>query len=180
MKSIIDYINENLQFINESFECDVLKRADSSIKKLQKEQNDYYKEMYGDTTYVRKLQSIKDVFSWIPGVELSKVTNDMVSEANPSDKETIEEIEAHEKSFNPDEQNMLLSQSNIYLDPEGAYQVPQLDQFSQSMSNRIDMIRDNMYTLPTAEEVKQIPQNQDNQMIQAIYFLDDSKIKEEE
>ena len=99
---------------------------------------------------------------------------------DPSDKETIEEIEAHEKSFNPDEQNMLLSQSNIYLDPEGAYQVPQLDQFSQSMSNRIDMIRDNMYTLPTAEEVKQIPQNQDNQMIQAIYFLDDSKIKEEE
>ena len=92
MKSIIDYINENLQFINESFECDVLKRADSSIKKLQKEQNDYYKEMYGDTTYVRKLQSIKDVFSWIPGVELSKVTNDMVSEANPSDKETIKRI----------------------------------------------------------------------------------------
>lgn len=99
---------------------------------------------------------------------------------DPSDKETIEEIEAHEKSFNPDEQNMLLSQSNIYLDPEGAYQVPQLDQFSQSMSDRIDMIRDNMYTLPTVEEVKQIPQNQDNQMIQAIYFLDDSKIKEEE
>ena len=92
MKSIIDYINESLQFINEAFECDVLKRADASIKKLQKEQNDYYKEMYGDTTYVRKLQSIKDVFSWIPGVELSKVTNDMVSEANPSDKETIKRI----------------------------------------------------------------------------------------
>lgn len=92
MKSIIDYINENLQFINESFECDVLKKADASIKKLQKQQNDYYKEMYGDTTYVRKLQSIKDVFSWIPGVELSKVTNDMVSEASPSDKETMKRI----------------------------------------------------------------------------------------
>ena len=36
MKSIIDYINENLQFINESFECDVLKRADSSIKNCKK------------------------------------------------------------------------------------------------------------------------------------------------
>ena len=48
--------------------------------------------MYGDTTYVRKLQSIKDVFSWIPGVELSKVTNDMVSEASPSDKETMKRI----------------------------------------------------------------------------------------
>ena len=92
MKKVIEYINESLQIINESFECDVLKRADASIKKLQKEQNDYYKQMYGDTTYVRKLQSIKDVFSWIPGVELSKVTNDMVSEASPSDKETMKRI----------------------------------------------------------------------------------------
>ena len=91
---------------------------------------------------------------------------------DPADKETIEEIEGHEKSFNPEEQNMLLSQSNIYLDPEGAYQVPQLDKFSQSISNRIDMIKDNMYALPTMQEAQQLPIHQ--QDIEAITFLDDS------
>lgn len=93
MKSVIEYINESLQIINESFECDVFKKADASIKKLQQEQNAYYKEMYGDTyTFVRKLQRIKDVFNWIRGIELSKVTNEMVSEANPSDKTIIKRI----------------------------------------------------------------------------------------
>ena len=67
---------------------------------------------------------------------------------------------------------MLLSQSNVYLDPEGAYQVPQLDQFSQSISNRIDMIKDNMYALPTMQEAQQLPVHQ--QDIEAITFLDDS------
>lgn len=87
-----------------------------------------------------------------------------------ADKETIEEIEAYEKSFNSEEQNTLLSQSNIYLDPDGAYQLPQLDQFKQSISNRIDSIKDNMYALPTMQEVQQLPEHQD--YIEAISFTE--------
>lgn len=36
MKSVIEYINKILQIINESFECDVFKKADASNKDEKK------------------------------------------------------------------------------------------------------------------------------------------------
>lgn len=86
---------------------------------------------------------------------------------DPDDKETIKEIEAHEVSFNPDEQNKLLAQSNIYLDPQGAYNVPLLDNLGSSVAQRIDTIRNNMYTLPVLSKVT------DTSMKEAIYFVNE-------
>ena len=70
----------------------------------------------------------------------------------PEDKDTIEEIESYEKSFDETEQNKILSQSNIYLDPAGAYELPDLNMLSEVMQNRIDTVKNNMYTLPVLNE----------------------------
>lgn len=85
----------------------------------------------------------------------------------PEDKATIEEIEAHEKSFDPSDQNRLLAQSNIYLDPNGAYNIPRLDSFESSVAERIDTIRNNMYALPVLHE------KTDTSMREAIYFVNE-------
>lgn len=85
-----------------------------------------------------------------------------------SDKETIKSIESYEKDiFNPIEQNKILSQSNIYLDPNGAYEMPKLDKFEDSVAKRIDTIRNNMYSLPVYTNTS------NTNMIEAIYFVDD-------
>jgi len=84
------------------------------------------------------------------------------------DKQVLEEVEAHEKCFNAQEQEKLLSQSNIYLDPEGAYEVPQLTVLKDAVSNRIDTIKNNMYSLPVLNEVPESPK-----LKEAIYFIDE-------
>ena len=86
----------------------------------------------------------------------------------PDDKETLEEIEAHEVSFDPSEQNKIISQSTIYLDPTGAYNVPCLDSFESSVAKRIDTIRNNMYMLPVLAE-----STPPNQLRDAIYYVDE-------
>ena len=84
------------------------------------------------------------------------------------DLETLESIEDHEKVFNSAEQNKLLVQSNIYIDPSEAYEVPQLDTLKDRMSNRIDTIKNNMYSLPVLNEV-----SPKQEMKEAIYFVND-------
>lgn len=86
----------------------------------------------------------------------------------PEDKETLEEIEAHEVSFDSEEQNKILTQSNIYLDPTGAYNVPRLDTFESTVAKRIDTIRDNMYMLPVLNESTPPTKMQD-----AIYYTNE-------
>lgn len=90
------------------------------------------------------------------------------------DKDTIEEIEGHAQSFDPSDQNKLLSQSSIYLDPNGAYQVPQLTDLGQAMSGRIDTIRNNMYYLPVLQEEQlSAAQNAKPALKEAIYFVNE-------
>ena len=84
------------------------------------------------------------------------------------DLETLESIEDHEKVFNSAEQNKLLTQSNIYIDPSGAYEIPMLDTLKDRMSNRIDTIKNNMYSLPVLNE--EIPKEE---LKEAIYFVND-------
>lgn len=86
----------------------------------------------------------------------------------PEDKETVEEIESYEESFDEKEQEKLLSQSNIYLDPAGAYQLPDLNVLSNIMQNRIDTVKNNMYMLPTLQE--QSTEQKEPKMIEAVYF----------
>lgn len=84
------------------------------------------------------------------------------------DLEKIEEIEGYAKEgFDSNEQSQILAQSNIYVDPNGAYQIPQLNNLGQAMSGRINEIRNNMYYLPVLDE-QQI--TQDKQFVEAIYF----------
>ena len=85
------------------------------------------------------------------------------------DQETLERIEEHEKVFNPEEQNKLLEQSNIYIDPAGAYNVPQLENLKDAMSGRIDTIKNNMYSLPVLNETK----DDSPKMEPAIYFVNE-------
>ena len=86
---------------------------------------------------------------------------------DPADKETIEDIENYEKSFDQNEQNKIIAQSSIYLDPNGAYTMPSFDKFEESVAKRIDTIRDNMYSLPVYSESNR------SSMKEAIYFVDD-------
>lgn len=71
---------------------------------------------------------------------------------DPTDKETLEKIKSYETSFNPEEQNKIIAQSNIYLDPKDAYNVPSFNQFEQNVAQRINVIQNNMYTLPIMNE----------------------------
>lgn len=85
------------------------------------------------------------------------------------DKSTIEEIESYSESFDNTDQNRILAQSNVYIDSEGAYQVPQLSQLGDAMSNRIDTIRNNMYLLPILDEEKSF--NNSSEMKEAVYYI---------
>lgn len=86
----------------------------------------------------------------------------------PEDLEILEEVENHEKVFNSNDQQKLLSQSNIYIDPDGAYRMPQLVELKDAVSNRIETIKNNMYSLPVLGE-----QPEERKMIEAIYFVDE-------
>ena len=70
---------------------------------------------------------------------------------DPTDKETIEKIKSYESSFDPNEQNKIISQSNVYLDPQGAYDFPSFNEFEQDVAQRINTIKNNMYMLPVLE-----------------------------
>ena len=89
----------------------------------------------------------------------------------PEDKETLEEIEAYGQNFDHMSQNQILAQSNIYIDPNGAYQLPNMSILKNTLSNRIETIKNNMYTLPTLEDNQN---NKENQMIEGIYFVDEN------
>lgn len=80
--------------------------------------------------------------------------------------ETLDAIEEYEKHFNMVEQTRLLQQSNIYIDPAGAYRIPQLSSLKDAMSGRISTIKDNMYSLPTLNETT------DTKMIQVFHIID--------
>jgi len=88
--------------------------------------------------------------------------------------ETLESIEEHGLDFDVEEQNKILAQSNIYIDPNGAYEVPQLETLQNlriGMDNRINQIKNNMYMLPTLQEVYDV--QHPRELPQAIYFTDD-------
>lgn len=87
----------------------------------------------------------------------------------PEDKETLEEIEEYGKNFDTTEQNKILAQSNIYIDPAGAYELPRLGIIKDAFVNRIETIKNNMYSLPILNE--QI-QEKEPEMKEVIFFVD--------
>lgn len=69
--------------------------------------------------------------------------------------ETLDRIEAYSneiQGLGMQQQNMLITQSNIYLDTSGSYSLPIFDKLKESMENRITQIKSNAYLLPTFEE----------------------------
>lgn len=81
-------------------------------------------------------------------------------------KLTLEEIEEMSNSFDASNQNKIMSQVNIYLEPS-SYSIPTLDTIKDIMSMRIDTIKNNMYSLPILErEQKERPP-----MIEGIMFV---------
>ena len=87
----------------------------------------------------------------------------------PEDKETLEEIEEYGKNFDTTEQNKILAQSNIYIDPAGAYELPRLDIIKDAFVNRIETIKNNMYSLPILDEQVQ---EKEPEMKEVIFFVD--------
>lgn len=88
---------------------------------------------------------------------------------NEEELETIEDIERYNITFNPSIQNQILSQSNVYLDTDRVYDKPQLDTMKDAMSNRIDTIKNNMYSLPILNENTKEPE-----LIQGLIPMDDN------
>ncbi len=87
----------------------------------------------------------------------------------PEDKETLEEIEEYGKNFDTTEQNKILAQSNIYIDPAGAYELPRLGIIKDAFVNRIEIIKNNMYSLPILDEQVQ---EKEPEMKEVIFFVD--------
>lgn len=87
----------------------------------------------------------------------------------PEDKETLEEIEEYGKNFDTTEQNKILAQSNIYIDPAGAYELPRLNIIKDAFVNRIKTIKNNMYSLPILDEQVQ---EKELEMKEVIFFVD--------
>lgn len=83
-------------------------------------------------------------------------------------KETIESIEELSKDFDIETQNKILSQSNIYIDP--AYQVPSFETVKDIMVQRLDTIKNNMYTLPILNK-EEFPKS--NKLREAIIFCEE-------
>ena len=81
---------------------------------------------------------------------------------------TLEAIQEYERIFDMEEQRRILAQSNIYIDPAGAYNIPELASLKNAMSGRISTIKDNMYSLPTLDETT------DTKMIQVFHMIDDN------
>ena len=88
---------------------------------------------------------------------------------DPSYKETISDIEEHNRSFDPKEQSQILVQSNIYIDPDGAYELPQFEPLKNAFTQRIETIKSNMYALPTLDEQRQ------KSLQPAVYFDDEER-----
>lgn len=87
---------------------------------------------------------------------------------DPDLKDTLKDIEEYSRLYNEERQRQLISQSNIYIDPNGAYQLPVFDQIKDIMSNRITTIKNNYYMLPTIQE--DIPQKKEQKLIEAVTF----------
>jgi len=87
----------------------------------------------------------------------------------PEDKETLEEIEEFGNNYDTKSQNQILNQSNIYIDPAGAYDTPKLDVIKDVFINRIETIKNNMYSLPILSEQLQ---EKEPKMREAICFVD--------
>ena len=83
-------------------------------------------------------------------------------------KDTLKDVEEYSRLYNEERQRQLISQSNIYVDPNGAYQLPVFDQLKDIMSNRITTIKNNYYMLPTIQE--DIPQKKEQKLIEAVTF----------
>lgn len=109
--------------------------------------------------------------------DYNRFRNEYEQFIDPEDLETLEEIEDHAKVFKESDQRKLLGQSNVYIDPSKAYEVPQLEDLRDKMSNRIETVKNNMYTLPILnEKIEDKPKAK-----QAIYFVNEKgeKISEE-
>lgn len=101
MKSIISYINENQQIV-EAFECDILKRADASIKNLIKIRKDDYIDRGLELKYFSKLPSMKDLLRYSIHAQYDKITNDMVQSYKGGDTNAIKQIKKIFKEDSPE------------------------------------------------------------------------------
>ena len=76
---------------------------------------------------------------------------------SPEQLDVIDRIEEYTKMYLWEQDNKnILQQSNIYINPSGAYNLPKFEDLAAALSSRVQEIKDNAYTLPTLEDSKYI------------------------
>ena len=86
--------------------------------------------------------------------------------------DTLNEIENYsELSFDQEYQNKLLSQSNIYIDPSSAYQLPEFSQLKIAMGDKVKQIKNNIQSQPLLfdDDVTKNPKK--DKIIELIKFI---------
>lgn len=81
-------------------------------------------------------------------------------------KSVLEEIEEYSKVYDQIQQNKIISKSSVYIDPNGAYELPKLEDLKSVLSDRISLIKNNNYMLPSVD-TKPVP---------AIRFIENGEV----
>lgn len=92
----------------------------------------------------------------------------------PEHLDTLNRIEEFSKIYDKEENIAPLEQHTLKLECEGTYKIPNLEQITSSMYQRIESIKDNGYRLPTIkdEEQKLLTNGNLNRYTkEAIYFF---------
>ena len=88
----------------------------------------------------------------------------------PEQLDTLNRIEEFSKTCDVNKYAKAILQHTLKLECQGTYKLPDLQQITNSMYNRIETIKDNGYRLPTIDEQRMI-QTKEKQYIEPIYFL---------
>ena len=67
---------------------------------------------------------------------------------DPSMIETLESVEEYSKVYDAEKQKALMTQSNLYIDPAGAYSLPVFSKLKDALYKRLDNVKENYYILP--------------------------------
>ena len=104
--------------------------------------------------------------------DYNKFVDEYKSFMTPEQLDTLNRIEEFSKTCDVNKYAKAILQHTLKLECQGTYKLPDLQQITNTMYNRIETIRDNGYRLPTIQEEQQLlidkyqPQKEE-----AIYFF---------
>ena len=104
--------------------------------------------------------------------DYNKFVNEYKSFMKPEQLDTLNRIEEFSKTCDVREYAKAILQHTLKLECQGAYKLPDLQQITNSMYNRIESIKNNGYRLPTINDEQQLLiDKRQRQKEDAIYFF---------